>query len=414
MRSFGIYYRVNGLKTLRRTNLGRYPQISLKDAHQRADLVLETAAHGKDPAAEKKQQRANTIEAVICTFCDVYLEHGGKRPHAPSYIKATRRLFERHVIPRWRGRPINTITRATVSELLGEIRKKQPNRIGGPLAANRTLAAVRKLFNWSIQQGKLEVNPATLIERPSPEEPRDRTLTCEEISMVWSQMKKLERMAQLGDDNEFNEKKFVTPLGQFFKLLLVTGQRRTAVAHMRWQDISDTGVWTIPAGPGMKSKHNHTVPLSSLAQEILAECPRQGEYIFPISKADRPVSGFGPFKRQLDKLVATEQETNKQKQISAWTLHDLRRTAASLMRKELRLSTEIIGRVLGHAEKGFTERHYLKLDLIEEKHDALEAWGTFLTHLVSVRTTNIVDLKIKANQLLIQDLMAIQLRNSSL
>jgi hypothetical protein len=84
------------------------------------------------------------------------------------------------------------------------------------------------------------------------------------------------------------------------------------------------------------------------------------------------------------------------------------------MRKELRLSTEIIGRVLGHAAKGVTEHHYLKLDLIEEKHDALEAWGTFLTHLVSVRTTNIVDLKIKANQLSKQDLMAIQLRNSSL
>jgi hypothetical protein len=109
IRSFGLYYRIAGSMRLRRIGLGRYPHVSLADAREAARDALRMAAHGVDPAVHREKRQANTFEAIVKEFCTEYLEHGGRREHAASYIRSTKRMFERHVVPRWRDRPIDTI-----------------------------------------------------------------------------------------------------------------------------------------------------------------------------------------------------------------------------------------------------------------------------------------------------------------
>jgi hypothetical protein len=105
--------------------------------------------------------------------------HAKKR--APRYIAETRGNFDRHVIPAWRGRPIASITRRDVIKLLDTIADQgrpsagdetedpKQRRHGGPIAANRVLASISKLFNWAINRDIMETSPVTKIEKPGAE-----------------------------------------------------------------------------------------------------------------------------------------------------------------------------------------------------------------------------------------------------
>src|SRR5262249_56856173 len=117
----------------------------------------------------------------------------------------------------WRGGDLRTITGRDVIELLDAVVDE-----GKPVAANRTLAAVRKLFNWALQRGIIEASPVALVEMPGPERKRERTLAADEIRAVWA------ASGELG-----------YPFGHFFRMALATGQRREEVAQMRIVDTDD-------------------------------------------------------------------------------------------------------------------------------------------------------------------------------
>ncbi len=77
--------------------------------------------------------------------------------------------------------------------------------------------------------------------------------------------------------------------------------------------------------------------------------------------------------------------------MSAWVIHDLRRTAATHMRR-LGVFREVISAVLGHAPKGVTAEHYDLYDMLPEKTDALECWGRELERLMGRERGNVVAL----------------------
>src|SRR5207253_1909166 len=94
---------------------------------------------------------------------------------------------DNHVLPWWRGKDLKSITRRDVVELLDKVADagKENPRHGGPIAANRTLAAVRKLFNWALARGVIEASPVVRIDRPGQEQARDRILRPDEIVTLW-------------------------------------------------------------------------------------------------------------------------------------------------------------------------------------------------------------------------------------
>ena len=150
-RSWVVMYRIGGQK--RRLTLGTYPAMSLQKARQAARAALESVSDGKDPVAEKKaarlpQRPPDTVENVVREFMTRYMQ--GKA-RSPRYIQETRRNFEIHVLPKWKNRELADIKRRDVLDLLDGIVDA-----GKPIAANRVLAAIRKLFNWSVQRGSSE------------------------------------------------------------------------------------------------------------------------------------------------------------------------------------------------------------------------------------------------------------------
>jgi integrase len=88
---------------------------------------------------------------------------------------------------------------------------------------------------------------------------------------------------------------------------------------MPWQEL-DGNVWTLPAHRNKKTNETLLRPLNKSAMAILTALPRHGVYVFTID-GDKPIQGFSVPKKRLDAAS----------RVTGWTIHDLRRTARSLM-----------------------------------------------------------------------------------
>src|SRR5262249_30217819 len=144
--------------------------------------------------------------------------------------------------------------------------------------------------------------------------PRHAALSNDHLRLIWTAAE------QLGE-----------PFGPFFRMLLVSGQRRGEVGEMTWGelDLSRELVWNIPAAR-MKAKRPHEVPLSPAMVDLLTawrEHRGMGDFVFSTTFGQRPISGFSKVKARLDRIIAEKRaaELGEENPLPAWTIHDLRR-----------------------------------------------------------------------------------------
>lgn len=353
-KSWVLFYRVHGRQ--RRMTIGSYPMFDLSEAREEARKALQLVEKGQDPAAIREEQRRKRPDTVIAVAENFIQRHA--KPNNRTW-REVERMFEIHVLPTWGKRDIGSITRRDVIDLLDQVADRTSS-----VRANRVLANVRKLFAWAAERDIIESSPVAGVKPPGRENERDRVLTDNEIKAFWKAAEVLG-----------------WPFGPFAQMLLVTAQRRDEVAHMRWDDIDEHGVWTIPKEK-TKANRSHEVPLPSLALEILERTPRIGSYVFMSGRAGaRPISGFGKAKAKLERLSG----------IHNWRYHDLRRTAGTNMaRHGVPIST--ISRVLNHAEGGVT-RIYARYSYLNEKRKALNTWARTLAGIIRPTESNVIPLE---------------------
>jgi integrase len=378
-RSYFVMPRVSGKQI--KYKLGTTDQLTLAEAREKARDVFRNAARGVHPKEAERRARREAERNQKNTFrniAETYLVDKGKGGGANLRTKGqiVQRL-ENDIFPQWGARPITEISRADVRELVEGIANDRP------IAANRTLAVVRRIFNWSCKKDRLDVSPAFGVDPPSVEKSRDRVLTDDEIRRLWAGFDKLGQ-----------------PFGAVFKILLLTAQRRGEVAGAKWSEF-EGDLWTLP-GDRTKNSAGNTVPLPSLAIKILDDIPKieDFEHVFTTArKGDRAVSGWGKVKERLDKIIAQiaadeakENLDNKKHALPHWTIHDLRRTVRTNLPK-LGITPDTAERVLGHAiggVRGVYDRHAYN----EQKRYALEAWARHVETLIGVEeTTNVVEMR---------------------
>jgi integrase len=180
--------------------------------------------------------------------------------------------------------------------------------------------------------------------------------------------------------------------GALLKTLLLTAQRRDEAANMIWKEIGEDGIWTIPA-ERYKTKRSNHVPLSNAARAVIRAQPQIDgcAYVFP-SRTKTPFSGFGKPKARLDKAVLLYLQERAKKgakvePLPNWTLHDLRRTAKTLMARA-GVRPDISERVLGHVISG-VEGTYDRHSYADEKRDALEKLASMIERILSPLPTNV-------------------------
>jgi integrase len=379
-KSFAVRYRHAGKS--RKVTVGNAEALTLADARDIGRDLLRDAAKGQDPAAGKRAAKAEAIRqaaeekrAERDLFENVAVEfmkrHAAKNTRENSFLETARILGLKRtndgwdetgngVIAQWKGRKVQDITRRDVITLLDAIVDR-----GAPVMANRTLAAVRKLFNWCVGRDVIETSPATLIEPPAKEDSRKRVLTDDELRLVWN---------AAGADGY--------PFGPIVKLMALLGQRENEIARMRWDELDVEGkLWTLPASR-TKNDEPHSVPLPDSAVEILKAIPntkpKQG-FVFA-NYEGKPPTAFSHAKRRIDDAIAEANE----KPIPDWVFHDLRRTMVSGMAR-LHIALPVIEKVVNHKSGTFRGivSVYQHHDFAAEKRTALDAWANFVLSIIS-------------------------------
>jgi integrase len=169
--------------------------------------------------------------------------------------------------------------------------------------------------------------------------------------------------------------------GGIVRLALLTAQRRAKVAEMRWAEVSEDGAWMIPLEPREKENAGKLL-LPDMALSIIRAQPHMGDspYVFTARRTNRAFSGFGEGKLALDKLLPAD--------IPDWTLHDLRRTARSLMSRA-GVDADIAERTLGHAIGGIRGT-YDRFAYTDEKAGALARLSRLISDIVELPSDKVV------------------------
>jgi integrase len=353
-------YRVNG-KLVRETigSLAVIPKVDV--ARDRARESLQKARAGTNPVTERRERARAESDKLPDTFAavaDLYVERYAKKNTKETTWKEVRRKLDVDVLPKWGARPIGTLTRRDMVELLDGIADR-----GSPVQANRTLTRMRTLFNWAVEREIIPASPIAKMKLPTVEKPRDRVLDDDEIRLFWGACGKLD-----------------WPFGPLFKLLLLTAQRRDEVAGLEWAEIDlEKRLWTLPRERA-KNDRAHEVQLSTAAVSIIEGLSRVHDRLVFTTNGESHVSGWGKAKVRLDKaMVAHDPQTT----IAPFILHDLRRTAATGMAR-LNIAPHVVDKILNHLSGTIrgVAAVYNRFEYLDERRAALEAWGRYVENLV--------------------------------
>lgn len=398
-KSWIVLYRLRGEAKLERYTIGTlddFPKV--EDARDVARDVRQKAARGEDPKAERRA--AGPVGAVLTV--DELIEEYLKRWARPKKRSAAEdeRMLRRELLGKtmkgediegidpaltWRSRSIEGIRRRDIVLLLDGIVDR-----GSPIMANRVLAGVRRMFNFAIERGLLELSPCVKVKPPGAENERERNLSDDEIRTLWPAL----------------DRSTMEPnIRRLLRFMLVTAQRKGEVIGMREREINrEEATWTIPA-ERVKNKRDHVVPLSPLALEIIG--PREeGEdagWIFPSNRTGKPYQERSIDHAVRDLLMHRPPPKGRKRStkpraplvldgFEGFTPHDLRRTATTKMR-ELGISKDDVKLVLNHKDRSVTGRHYDRYEGLREKKRALDVWAACLGSLTAPAAANVVQMR---------------------
>lgn len=375
----------------KRYTIGKHGSLTPDQARKRAKELALLVSQGIDPrqeeldaiAAEDEAKRLiaekERLEGELAfeRIAALWLDHyENEKDRRPSSVRLAKTVVEVHLKPKLKGKPLPHIGRADLQPVIDAIPIAQRG------ARRAVFAYASVLFGWAHKRGDIAENPLAGMAKPEAPKARDRVLTDEELIAVWNATE------ALGD-----------PFAPFFRLLILTGQRRSEVAGINWIELDRaSAIWTIPVDRA-KNGVAHIVPLAPDAvaeldrlalvsqaktKEKEPDAQRWPKAGFILTTTGRtPISGMTKAKAALDEAV---KEARKGQSIAHWRIHDLRRTIATGFQR-LGVRFEVTEATLNHVSgaKGGVAGIYQRHDWKEEKRSALGAWAR---HVRAIATSN--------------------------
>jgi integrase len=373
-RTFIVVKRFPGSPNPTRLALGEFCALSLEQARKRARDWLELIRQGKHPRAEEDRQKAAEERKRTNSFRSVaedFIKLAAEKQRKGAEVK---RDIENEFIARWDGRPITDITQHDIIAVLDEVVGR-----GAPYQAHNLLGHIRRLFNWAIARGVygLEHSPCDRMKPKDvigPKAVRTRVFNDTEWRAFW---------------RATGEIKY--PYGPLFRMLALTGQRKSEVAEAQWSEFDlKRKLWTIPA-ERMKADAPHVVPLSDAVISILESLPRfnRGDYLFSTDHGRKPVNGFSKAKVILDNAILAElHKEHPRAKLAPYVIHDIRRGMRTGL-SALPISSDVAELVIAHSRPGL-RKVYDQFGYLDEKRRALDLWSARLRDIVETPPANVV------------------------
>jgi integrase len=344
-------------------NLGKVGAISLAEARDTAREWLGQIRKGVDPQAHEAERKAETFSAIASG----YLSRVAKDLRSRGKTEAT---LARLVYPTFGVKPIDAITRSDVVRLLDKIEDEN-----GPVMANEVLGNISRVMDWHATRSDAFRSPIVKGMKRAGAQERSRILTDDELRAVWRA-----------------SGEYAHPFGPLLRFILLTATRRNEALYATRAEITGD-IWTIPAAR-YKTKIDMVVPLSQAAQAALSSIFIMGNhsgyadgqsndgFIFT-TNGKQVIGGHSRHKAEIDKASG----------VTDWVIHDLRRTARSLMSRA-GIASDHAERCLGHVisgVRGVYDRH----EYLEEKRFAFEALASLVERIVnpSAAQANVVAIR---------------------
>lgn len=367
----------------RRTKIGDADDLDLVKARKLAAQMRGRVAAGHDPADERRAAReAGTFSELAHEYLE---KHAKKKKRS---WREDERMINTYLLPKWKHERAKAISRRDVRVLLYDDVAAR-----APIAANRLLSLIRKIFNFGIAVDLVDANPCALLPKPGAEKERERYLNDQEIRDFWK---------LLDAEDEAGRRDVAT----IFRLRLLLGQRGQEVCRMQWSALSGTAgqeLWTIPS-TDTKNGRIHEVPLNSETVKLLTQLRAwqatererinagrvkkgrepyaETRWVFPSRMGDQPFTySRKQFERirsvLLDRWGVTADDDPRH-----FTPHDLRRTLYTNMTGKLKIPRFIVERVVNHTDKSIAGV-YDRYEYLDEKRAALAAWERRLDQILS-------------------------------
>jgi integrase len=392
VKSWALRFRRPGTKRSAKLTLGRVdvtnraplPEpvvgqlLTLAEARRLAGELNHSLALGRDPAAAKRREKLEREARSRSTFAtaaaDFVEQHARRRTRGwketarllglrPADEGEGFELISKGLVDSWRDKPIADIDGDEIHLLIDEVRGRgvpgleRRNQEPSEPRARALFRAMSKMFSWLVAKRRLANTPCAGVERPDTPRSRDRVLNEAEVANFWK--------AASAERREF---------AALLKTLLLTAQRLGEVSGMTCAELSDgIETWTIP-GARTKNHLTQTVPLSKMARELIEGVIRKKGNLVFTTTGETPISGWSKIKTRLDAAM----------EVPDWRLHDLRRTAATMMADPLGVPPHIIEAVLNHisGHKAGVAGVYNRARYATEMRQALDAWARYVALIV--------------------------------
>ena len=381
-KTFAYRYRVkdeNTNKDTRRFTIGRFPDVSLKDARLKVKELKVAINNGIDPQQEKKNRRYKPNELTFKELTQKFSEQFLARK-----AKSTREEYQRQIDNEFLGTynlgdiPISEFTSQHIREVLYHKGREEESYT----MANRMRATLSRIFEFGLKNVgiKLAANPVDntpLFEQG--ENVRSRVYNDEEIKELWKFWE------------TFNE-----PVQSYYKILLLTGQRKTETMLMEWSHIiydkdcygikiEDDGkpnpepfladIWYKPE-ENTKKFRAHEIPLPKMVLDILKKLePITGDSKFVFESPKKPGN-------PLSSVSNTTRDIKEFTSVSDFQLHDLRRTCNTRL-QALLVEKSVRNQILNHKEQGTSALHYEWYRYTDKMLEALNRWSWRVESIIS-------------------------------
>ena len=349
-------YRLNGKQE--RVTLGRYPALSLKLARTLRDERATLVALGQSPAQQKQLAKVAAADATtVADFGERFFREIVAKDRRD--VSIPRRYFDKSIIPAIGSKPVRDVTTEDVRAIIW--RKKDE---GFDAAAGEIRGLLKRLFDYALTAGLAIMNPvlALPMRHVHKAKSRERALSPDEVG-------------------KFLKGSFESNIRRQFKiglhLILLTMVRKSELLLARWQHVDfDQAEWNIPAEHSKTGKP-HIVFLSRQSIALFKELQTLAggsELVMP---------GRGSLTKPFahNAINSALRVALQGQDIPAFTVHDLRRTASTLLH-ENGWSSDVVEKALNHTIGG-VRGVYNRAEYATQRREMLQFWADLIEQQIA-------------------------------
>lgn len=367
------YWRLNytfqGKRNL--ISLGTYPNISLKQARQKATDCQQLLTEGIDPSQARKQQKKAIkkniddekrlaegipLENSFAEVAQNWLKDFEHTVAANTFKKINNRI-QRHIFPHIGNKQIAQIKAPDILGVLLPLSKRQNIE-----TAHRALTDCSRIFRYAVAHGLAEYDPTQAVKDALPPTKIKHRAAITDPRQIGGLMRAID---------DYNGT-FVVKCALIFSPLVFA--RPGEIRQMLWRDVDfKAKEWRYLV---TKTETEQIVPLSRQAVEVLQDVQKVtglSEYVFPSIRSDKRPMSENTVRLAL-RAMGYDAET--------MSAHGFRTTASTLL-NEQGWSPDAIERQLAHSPKNKVRAAYNRAQYLDERRRMMQAWADYLDGLKS-------------------------------